>query len=311
MNSLSLRIVPGVRGRVRLAASAVALIVAVLLPLPQASAASSVVGVERGIRACVNTERHKRGLRPLADSPILDRAARFHARNMLHQGFFDHTDPAGRGPAERVALFDPNETLDYIGENIGAGYASGRAACVGWMNSAGHRANILDKDYTVMGGGFARGRRGYRTYFVQDFGMLKPAPQPGSGPAGDSGPSGGSDNPPPEVHHVVVHLFNVDDQETVYVNGNVVSSAGYGQSLDIDLGQLSSSDKISVSVDNFGGGYSWGISEETDGQTVLDDRAGTAGSSGANGNDQSSTGTVHRVTFDTSGTITDSYTVEP
>ncbi len=265
-----------------------------------------VARTERAIRACVNQERTKRGLRPLKDNRVLDRAAHFHASNMAKFNFFAHTDIWRHDPFARIAAFDTRHTLDYPqGENIAAGDGSARAACVAWMHSAGHRANILDPDYTVMGAGFARSRRGYRTYFVQDFGVLKAVSPPAGGPGGGSG--GGSTT----THHVTLHLFNVDDQETVYLNGGEVASVGYGQTSDVDLGQLSASDQVTVTVDNFAGGYSWGITEVSDGQTVLDDEAGSVGSYGANGNDQSSTGTVHRLTFDASGTISDTYTVQP
>lgn len=280
-----------------------------------ASQRSLALRVERGIRACANNERAKRGLRPLRDNRTLDRAARYHARNMYGHNFFDHTDPWGRGPAERVARFDRGHTLDFIGENIAAGYGSTRAVCAGWMHSPGHRANILDRDYTVMGAGFVKGRRGYGTYFVQDFGVLKtPAPSDG-GTGGDSGSGGssgspGAGTPATDNHHVAVRLFNVDDQETLYLNGTEVATVGYGDDETIDLGQLSKSDSITVKVDNTGGGYTWGVQETSDDAQVLDDEAGTVGQDGANSNDQA-TGEVHHVTFNSSGDISDTYTVGP
>lgn len=313
MDTLTSRALPGFTRPLRLRPVAAALACTCLLPATPATARPSAAArVERGIRACVNQERAKRGVRPLKDNPILDRAARFHAVNMARRNFFEHTDPRGRGPAQRVALLDRTHRLYFIGENIAAGYGSAHAACVGWMQSAGHRANILDRDYTVMGAGFARVRGGYGTYFVQDFGRLKPVkpPKPPSSGSG-GGSSGGSGGGTTTTHHVVMHLFNVDDQETVYLNGNVVATAGYGKTRDVDLGQLSDSDHVTMMLDNFSGGYAWGITEESDGQTVLDDEAGVAGSYGANGDDQSYTGTVHSVTFDASGTISDSYTVQP
>jgi uncharacterized protein YkwD len=88
---------------------------------------------------------------------------------MARYGFFGHTDPWGRGPGERIALF--NSLRWTWGENIAAGFRTGRAACRGWMNSPGHRANILDPDFKRVGGGFARTRRGpYYTYFVMELG---------------------------------------------------------------------------------------------------------------------------------------------
>lgn len=303
MNISTLRAMPGLPRSRRLAAVAVAFLIACALPMTQAVASSgAAMRVEHQIRACVNQERAKHGLRPLKDNRILDRAAHFHATNMALYNFYGHTDIWHHDPFQRIARFDTNRTLDFPqGENIAAGYRTAKAACDGWMSSPPHRANILDPGYTVMGAGFAHGLHSYRTYFVQDFGVVKPVSRPGGGSGGENG----------GTHHVVVRLFNVDDQETVYLNGIEVGSVGYGQTGNVDLGQLSSSDQVMVAVDNFSGGYSWGISEESDGRTVFDDGAGTAGSYGANNNDQTATGTVHRVIFDASGNASDSYTVQP
>jgi uncharacterized protein YkwD len=132
------------------------------------SRASSTGKVEHAVRACANRSRRAAGLEGLRASGALAKAARLHARNMAVHGFFDHVDPQGRGPAERVAIFDSGNEFAFVGENIAAGYASARAACVGWMNSPGHRANILDPDYTHVGAGFARGGP-YGRYYVQVF----------------------------------------------------------------------------------------------------------------------------------------------
>lgn len=134
---------------------------------PTASAAaSSRAANERAIRTCVNREREKRGLAPLRVNASLARAARDHAENMRRQGFFDHTDPEGRGPSERVERL--TGVFSGVGENIGGGYATGAAACRAWMRSSGHRANILRSSYARIGTGYARGGR-LRHYWVQVF----------------------------------------------------------------------------------------------------------------------------------------------
>ena len=153
------------------------LLCAALLLLPGTAASSTdtaaaklsvATKAERAIRGCANRRRRAAGLEPLQASGALGKAARLHARNMAADGFFDHTDPQGRGPAERVELFDGRNELTFVGENIAAGYGSVAEACGGWMNSSGHRANILDADYTHIGGGFARGGS-YGRYYVQVF----------------------------------------------------------------------------------------------------------------------------------------------
>jgi uncharacterized protein YkwD len=166
-------------------ATATVLISVGLLPLavqvrgdsasPVAAASASVAAIAQGIRDCANRNRRARGIALLSSGGSLNRAARLQARNMARRGFFDHTDPQGRGPAERVSIFDPRGRFAFVGENIGAGYRSVAAACRGWMNSAGHRENILDSDYTHIGGGFARGGP-YGRYYVQVFAALSSSP---------------------------------------------------------------------------------------------------------------------------------------
>ncbi|MGC1851240.1 MAG: CAP domain-containing protein, partial [Solirubrobacterales bacterium] len=113
-------------------------------------------------------------LGPLRQSRALARAARLHADNMARFGFFDHTDPQGRGVGERVAIFDRAHRFVGLGENIAAGYRSAALTCREWMNSSGHRGNILSPTYTHLGVGFAGGGP-YGRYYVQVFGATTSA----------------------------------------------------------------------------------------------------------------------------------------
>jgi len=124
--------------------------------------------VERGMRDCANRNRRAAGLETLQPSRVLSEAARLQARDMAREDFFDHTDPQGRDPAERVEIFDREHRYAFVGENIAAGYASTLTACQGWMQSPGHRENILGRDYTAIGTGFSRGGE-YGRYYVQVF----------------------------------------------------------------------------------------------------------------------------------------------
>lgn len=121
---------------------------------------------EESIRDCANRERRERGLRPLERDRALDRAARLHARRMLTKGFFDHRDPSGDGPADRVRRYAKRRYV-IVGENIAAGYESSAVACREWMRSASHRAVILRSRFTRVGGGFASGSRHQGRYYVQ------------------------------------------------------------------------------------------------------------------------------------------------
>lgn len=91
---------------------------------------------------------------------------------MLEQGFFDHTDPEGRGPAERVARVS-SRRWKAISENIAAGYPSVSRTCAQWSKE--HLANMLRRGYTHIGAGYAHGPRGYGRYYVQVFGTLENA----------------------------------------------------------------------------------------------------------------------------------------
>lgn len=134
-----------------------------------ASATASKQGATAAIRQCANSHRREAGLEPLRSSGILATAARLQARNMVRHRFFDHTDHLGRGPLERVEIFDRGGRFSLVGENIAAGYPSVAGTCAAWMRSAGHRANILRASYTSIGAGFAWGGE-YGRYYVQVFG---------------------------------------------------------------------------------------------------------------------------------------------
>ena len=148
-------------GRLALGIALVACVAA-----PQATALSSAKA-ERQMAHCVDRKREQHGLKPLRVSKAMTEAARYHAKNMAAQNFFDHIDRDGNGPTERVAMFSDRKW--FVGENIGAGYRDGQKACQGWMASSGHRANILDPGYDVFGVGFASGGS-LGKYYVQVFG---------------------------------------------------------------------------------------------------------------------------------------------
>ena len=117
----------------------------------------------------VNIEREARNLHPLSYNEELTLAARLHSQDMGDQNYFDHTSLDGREFYERIA--DAGYDYQISGENIAAGYPTPEAVVDGWMNSDGHRANILDPDYCDIGVGYAavNGSDFYH-YWTQDFG---------------------------------------------------------------------------------------------------------------------------------------------
>jgi uncharacterized protein YkwD len=114
-----------------------------------------------------NRERARAGLPPLAVDPLLARAAQAYSTDMAVRAFYSHTSPEGTQPWDRAAA--AGSTRRSIGENIACGQRSAAEVVEGWMNSPGHRANILKPDFTHIGIGFAGGGPA-GTYWTQLFG---------------------------------------------------------------------------------------------------------------------------------------------
>lgn len=114
-----------------------------------------------------NRERARAGLPPLSRDPRLAAAAQAHSADMVARDFYSHTAPDGGGPRDRAAA--AGSALRTVGENIACGQRSAAEVVQGWMNSPGHRANILQAGFTRIGVGFAGGGRA-GTYWTQLFG---------------------------------------------------------------------------------------------------------------------------------------------
>ncbi|KPI22632.1 SCP-like extracellular [Actinobacteria bacterium OK074] len=117
--------------------------------------------------ALTNAERAAAGLPPLAVDPLLTVAAQAHSADMVARDFYAHTSPEGGEPWDRAAA--AGSTRRTIGENIACGQRSAAEVVTGWMNSPGHRANILKPAFTHIGVGFVGGGRA-GTYWTQLFG---------------------------------------------------------------------------------------------------------------------------------------------
>ncbi|MER6157021.1 CAP domain-containing protein [Streptomyces sp. NPDC001868] len=117
--------------------------------------------------ALTNTERAGAGLPPLSPDPHLTVAAQAHSADMVARAFYAHTSPDGGEPWHRAAA--AGSTRRSIGENIACGQRSAAEVVRGWMNSPGHRANILKPGFTHIGIGFVGGGAA-GTYWTQLFG---------------------------------------------------------------------------------------------------------------------------------------------
>jgi uncharacterized protein YkwD len=110
----------------------------------------------------MNAERRARGLGRLRGQPALERAAGTYAREMVRQRFFDHTSPGGSTMLSRIrsTRYLRDVVSWSVGENLawGSGQrATPRATVRAWMQSADHRANLLDAHFRDVGIGVAEG----------------------------------------------------------------------------------------------------------------------------------------------------------
>lgn len=114
----------------------------------------------------VNQERQKAGVQPLTLSDKLTNVANIKAKDMADKNYFSHDSPTYGSPFDMMKKF--GISYSYAGENIAAGQKTAEEVMNSWMNSSGHKANILNKNFTQLGVGFYRGGQ-YGTEWVQMF----------------------------------------------------------------------------------------------------------------------------------------------
>ncbi|MFF3501938.1 sigma-70 family RNA polymerase sigma factor [Streptomyces sp. NPDC003247] len=116
---------------------------------PEAETAAS--GTAAQVIALVNKERADAGCDPVSENSKLRAAAQGHSDDMAARDFFDHTNPDGDGPGERITA--AGYRWSTYGENIAMGQQTAEAVMTSWMNSEGHRANILNCAFEEIGVG--------------------------------------------------------------------------------------------------------------------------------------------------------------
>ena len=121
-----------------------------VLNIPQIS--QSVLSYESEVIRLVNEVRRENGLKALTANWELSRVARYKSQDMLNKGYFSHTSPTYGTPFQMSKAF--GLSFRTAGENIARGYPTPQAVVNGWMNSSGHRANILNASYTQIGVGY-------------------------------------------------------------------------------------------------------------------------------------------------------------
>jgi uncharacterized protein YkwD len=139
-------------------------------------------GAVRAAILCLHNQiRAARGLPALRENAKLRRAAVGHANDMVSRGFFDHVSPGGATMVDRImASRYANRNVGWsLGENLAWGtgsLATPREIMKAWMNSPGHRANVVKRSYREIGIGVATGTPsagGDGATYTADFGVVR------------------------------------------------------------------------------------------------------------------------------------------
>lgn len=113
---------------------------------------TTVTSFEQEVIRLVNEERTRNGLKSLTYDWQLGRVARYKSQDMRDNRYFSHTSPTYGSPFQMMKSF--GITYRSAGENIAKGQRTPEAVVNAWMNSSGHRANILNASFTHIGVGY-------------------------------------------------------------------------------------------------------------------------------------------------------------
>ncbi len=124
----------------------------------------SITAYEREVVRLVNEHRRAKGLSDLSYDWELSRVARIKSQDMKDEGYFAHNSPTYGSPFNMMKSFG----IKYrsAAENIARGYATPKAVVDGWMNSSGHRANILNPEFTHIGVGYVSSGNYWTQMFI-------------------------------------------------------------------------------------------------------------------------------------------------
>ena len=133
-----------------------------LLTIPQVN--STVSAYESEVIRLVNQHRMQNGLSPLTANWELSRVARHKSQDMADNSYFSHTSPTYGTPFQMIRAF--GLSFRTAGENIAYGQKTPQAVVNAWMNSSGHRANILNSSYTQIGVGYVSSGNYWTQMFI-------------------------------------------------------------------------------------------------------------------------------------------------
>ncbi|WP_431028967.1 CAP domain-containing protein [Lysinibacillus sp. LZ02] len=121
--------------------------------------------VEEEVVRLVNVERAKEGLAPLSIDWELSRVAKYKSQDMHDKNYFSHTSPTYGSPFDMMKQF--GISYNSAGENIAKGQTSATQVVNDWMNSPGHRANIMNTSYTHIGIGYVTDGHYWTQMFIK------------------------------------------------------------------------------------------------------------------------------------------------
>lgn len=127
---------------------------------------ASNLNYEERVVQLVNIEREKNGLNPLSLDSAISNVARIKSKDMADNNYFAHQSPTYGSAGDMLNQFGIKWTA--WGENIAAGQDTPEEVVNAWMNSEGHRANILSPNFTKIGVGYVTNSNG-RPYWTQMF----------------------------------------------------------------------------------------------------------------------------------------------
>ncbi len=126
---------------------------------------SGVLNYESEVVRLVNEQRAKNGLSSLKEDWELSRVARFKSQDMKDNRYFSHTSPVYGSPFDMIKNF--GISYKSAGENIAKGQSTPQAVVNAWMNSSGHRANILNASYNKIGVGYVKSGNYWTQMFIR------------------------------------------------------------------------------------------------------------------------------------------------
>ena len=131
---------------------------------PSTSTSSTLSAEEQQVVTLVNQERAKAGLKALQVDTTLSKSARAKSQDMHDKNYFDHQSPTYGSPFDQMKKF--GISYKTAGENIAEGQTTPAEVMKAWMNSPGHKANILNSSYTHIGVGYVKDKHIWTQQFI-------------------------------------------------------------------------------------------------------------------------------------------------